>query len=179
MRVIFMGTPGFSVPALTSIARSHDVVAVYRQPPRPAGRGHAVRLSPVQSAARAMGLPVYHPATLKNTDVQAELSAMGVDVIVVVAYGLILPQPVLSAPRFGCVNIHASLLPRWRGAARLIGRSWPGIQRRESRLCRWMRALIPALCCCHSPLRLRRQQRRGICTIVSQHSAQHPSSGPY
>lgn len=117
MRVIFMGTPGFSVPALTSIAHAHDVVAVYCQPPRPAGRGHTVRFTPVHAAAQEMGITVYHPSHLKDQGVQEELSAIQADVAVVAAYGLILPESILSAPRLGCLNIHASLLPRWRGAA--------------------------------------------------------------
>ena len=117
MRVIFMGTPDFSVPALRAIAAKHQVVAVYSQPPRAAGRGQKPRPSPVQAAAEALGLPVRSPARLKSPEDQAEFAALGADVAVVVAYGLILPQPVLDAPRLGCVNIHASILPRWRGAA--------------------------------------------------------------
>ncbi|KGJ22631.1 methionyl-tRNA formyltransferase [Paracoccus sanguinis] len=117
MRVIFMGTPGFSVPALEAVAARHDVVCVYTQPPRAAGRGQKPRPSPVQAAAEAMGLPVRTPARLKAPEDQADFAALGADVAVVVAYGLILPQPVLDAPRLGCLNIHASILPRWRGAA--------------------------------------------------------------
>jgi methionyl-tRNA formyltransferase len=117
MRVIFMGTPDFSVPVLDALVARHDVVAVYCQPPRPAGRGKQPRPSPVQMRAEALGLSVRHPASLKGEEAQAQLAALGADVAVVVAYGLILPQPVLEAPRLGCLNIHASLLPRWRGAA--------------------------------------------------------------
>lgn len=117
MRVIFMGTPEFSVPVLDALAAEHDVVAVYCQPPRPAGRGKKPRPSPVQARAEALGLPVHHPVSLKTPEEQARFAALGADVAVVVAYGLILPQAVLDAPRLGCVNIHASLLPRWRGAA--------------------------------------------------------------
>ena len=117
MRVIFMGTPEFSVPALEAVAAAHQVVAVYTQPPRPAGRGKALRASPVQARAEAMGLPVRHPVSLKPAEVQADFAALAADVAVVVAYGLILPQAVLDAPAKGCLNIHASLLPRWRGAA--------------------------------------------------------------
>lgn len=117
MRVIFMGTPEFSVPALEVVAAAHDVVAVYCQPPRPAGRGKKVRSSPVQARAEALDLVVRHPASLKGAEAQADFAAFGADVAVVVAYGLILPQAVLDAPRLGCLNIHASLLPRWRGAA--------------------------------------------------------------
>ena len=118
MRVIFMGTPEFSVPALRSIVEAgHQVVAVYSQPPRAAGRGQKPRPSPVQAAAEALGLPVRVPERLRDPAEQAEFAALSADVAVVVAYGLLLPQPVLDAPRLGCLNIHASLLPRWRGAA--------------------------------------------------------------
>lgn len=117
MRVIFMGTPDFSVPVLQALAAVHQVAVVYCQPPRPAGRGKQDRPSPVQVAAQALGLPVRHPGSLKNPDVQAEFAALNADAAVVVAYGLILPPAVLAAPRRGCLNIHASLLPRWRGAA--------------------------------------------------------------
>ncbi|MDQ1900770.1 methionyl-tRNA formyltransferase [Paracoccus sp. WLY502] len=117
MRVIFMGTPEFSVPALRAIAARHEVVAVYSQPPRAAGRGQKPRPSAVQSAAEELGIEVRIPLRLRGEDEQAAFAALGADVAVVVAYGLILPQPVLDAPRLGCLNIHASLLPRWRGAA--------------------------------------------------------------
>ena len=117
MRVVFMGTPDFSVAALNAVAAAHEVVAVYTQPPRPAGRGQQLRPSPVQARATALGLPVRHPKSLRTPDAQADFAALNADVAVVVAYGLILPQPVLDAPRHGCLNIHASLLPRWRGAA--------------------------------------------------------------
>ncbi len=117
MKIVFMGTPAFSVPVLQALAARHQVVAVYTQPPRPAGRGKADRPSPVHQAALALGLPVRHPARLKDAGDQAAFAALGADVAVVVAYGLILPQAVLDAPRLGCLNIHASLLPRWRGAA--------------------------------------------------------------
>lgn len=117
MKVIFMGTPDFSVPVLDALAAAHEVVCVYSQPPRPAGRGKKDRPSPVQARGEALGLPVRHPVSLRDAQAQAEFSALGADVAVVVAYGLILPQAVLDAPRLGCLNIHASLLPRWRGAA--------------------------------------------------------------
>lgn len=117
MRVVFMGTPDFSVAALNAVAAAHEVVAVYTQPPRPAGRGQQLRPSPVQARAEALGLPVRTPKTLRTPDSQADFAALDADVAVVVAYGLILPQPLLDAPRHGCLNIHASLLPRWRGAA--------------------------------------------------------------
>lgn len=117
MRVIFMGTPEFSVPALRAVAAAHDVVAVYSQPPRAAGRGQKPRPSPVHRAAEALGIEVRTPLKLREPVEQAGFADLGADVAVVVAYGLILPQPVLDAPRLGCLNIHASLLPRWRGAA--------------------------------------------------------------
>ena len=117
MKVVFMGTPEFSVPVLEALHQRHEIVAVYCQPPRPAGRGKADRPSPVQVRAEAFGLPVRHPVSLRSEEAQREFAALGADVAVVVAYGLILPQAVLDAPRLGCLNIHASLLPRWRGAA--------------------------------------------------------------
>lgn len=117
LRAVFMGTPDFAVPALRALAARHEVLCVYTQPPRPAGRGKQPRPSPVQQAAEALGLPVRHPVSLKGPDAQADFSALKADVAVVAAYGLILPQAVLAAPRLGCINVHASLLPRWRGAA--------------------------------------------------------------
>ena len=117
MKIIFMGTPDFAVPILNALVADHQILAVYTQPPRPAGRGKADRPSPVHQRATALGLPVYHPATLKSADQQTEFAAIDADVAVVVAYGLILPLQILQAPRLGCLNIHASLLPRWRGAA--------------------------------------------------------------
>lgn len=117
MKIIFMGTPEFSVPVLEALAAQHEILAVYTQPPRPAGRGKADRPGPVHQKALALGLPVRHPSRLKDPADQAEFAALKADIAVVVAYGLILPQAVLDAPRLGCLNIHASLLPRWRGAA--------------------------------------------------------------
>jgi methionyl-tRNA formyltransferase len=117
MKIVFMGTPEFSVPVLERLHQSHEIVAVYCQPPRPAGRGKADRPSPVQARAEAFGLQVRHPVSLRSIEAQAEFAALQPDVAVVVAYGLILPQAVLDVPRLGCMNIHASLLPRWRGAA--------------------------------------------------------------
>jgi methionyl-tRNA formyltransferase len=118
MKIIFMGTPAFSVAALDAlVAAGHEILAVYTQPPRPAGRGKNDRPSPVHLRAEALGIAVRHPASLRDADEQRAFADLGADVAVVVAYGLILPQPVLAAPKHGCVNIHASLLPRWRGAA--------------------------------------------------------------
>ena len=118
MKIVFMGTPDFSVPVLQALVDAgHGVLAVYSQPPRPAGRGKKDRPSPVQQRAEALGLPVRHPVSLKGAEAQAEFTALGAEIAVVVAYGLILPQAVLDAPTHGCLNIHASLLPRWRGAS--------------------------------------------------------------
>lgn len=118
LRVVFMGTPDFAVPTLAEIiGAGHEVAAVYTQPPRPAGRGMEARRSPVHLAAEAFGLPVMTPMTLREEAARQDLAALAADVAVVVAYGLILPPAVLAAPRQGCLNLHASLLPRWRGAA--------------------------------------------------------------
>ncbi len=118
MRIVFMGTPEFSVPALAElIAAGHDIVAVYSQPPRPAGRGMSERQSPVHAYAEKNGLPVFTPRSLRDPAEQEAFKALGADAAVVVAYGLILPSEILNAPRLGCFNIHASALPRWRGAA--------------------------------------------------------------
>ncbi len=117
MRIVFMGTPDFSVPILQALAAQHEIVAVYSQPPRPAGRGKAERKSPVQQCAEALGLPVRHPVSLRTQSAADDFAQLQCDVAVVVAYGLILPPSILQAPKRGCLNIHASLLPRWRGAA--------------------------------------------------------------
>ena len=118
LRLAFMGTPDFAVPALRALTEGgHDVAAVYTQPPREAGRGQKPRPSPVQTAALQRGIPVRVPPSLKSPAEQAAFAALALDAAVVVAYGLLLPKPILAAPRFGCLNIHASLLPRWRGAA--------------------------------------------------------------
>ncbi|MDQ2090752.1 methionyl-tRNA formyltransferase [Marimonas arenosa] len=118
MRIIFMGSPDFSVPVLDALVDAgHEIVAVYCQPPRPAGRGKKDRPTPVHARADELGLPVRHPVTLKSSNEQSAFAALNADVAVVVAYGLLLPKPILDAPKHGCLNIHASLLPRWRGAA--------------------------------------------------------------
>lgn len=118
MRVIFMGTPDFAVPTLDAlVAGGHDVIAVYTQPPRPAGRGKALSPSPVQRRAEVLGIEVRHPARLRDPVDQAAFAALNADIAVVAAYGLILPQAILDACAQGCLNVHASLLPRWRGAA--------------------------------------------------------------
>ncbi|NIY71706.1 methionyl-tRNA formyltransferase [Marivivens donghaensis] len=118
MRVVFMGTPDFSVPVLDALVGAGDeIAAVYSQPPRPAGRGKKDRPSPVHARALELGLEVRHPVNFKNAEDVDAFAALNADVAVVVAYGLILPQSLLDAPQYGCLNIHASLLPRWRGAA--------------------------------------------------------------
>ena len=119
MRVIFMGTPDFAVPALQAlVAAGHEVVAAYTQPPRPGGRrGKELTPTPVHRAAEELGIMVRHPARLKGAEEQADFAALNADIAVVAAYGLILPQAVLDAPRHGCLNLHGSILPRWRGAA--------------------------------------------------------------
>ena len=119
LRLIFMGTPEFSVPTLRALhAAGHEVVACYSQPPRPAGRrGLELVASPVQQAAEELDIPVFTPTGLKDVDVQTEFKSHQADAAVVVAYGLLLPQAILDAPQHGCFNAHASLLPRWRGAA--------------------------------------------------------------
>ncbi|MEM6745672.1 MAG: methionyl-tRNA formyltransferase [Pseudomonadota bacterium] len=118
MRLVFMGTPDFAVPTLEALVEAgHGVAAVYTQPPRPAGRGKKPRPGPVQAQAEALGLEVRHPTSLKSEAEQAAFAALEADAAVVAAYGLILPRAVLEAPRLGCWNVHASLLPRWRGAA--------------------------------------------------------------
>lgn len=118
LRIIFAGTPDFSVaPLKTLVDSKHDVIAVYTQPDRPAGRGRKLTASPVKQTALEHDLPVFQPESLKTPEAQAEIEALQADVMIVVAYGLILPKAVLEMPKYGCLNIHASLLPRWRGAA--------------------------------------------------------------
>jgi methionyl-tRNA formyltransferase len=118
MRIIFMGTPEFSVPTLTEIVSSgHEVVAVYTRAPKPAGRGQEERKSPVHLAAEGFGIPVFTPKSLKGEAEQLVFASHGAELGVVVAYGLLLPKPILDAPELGCLNLHGSLLPRWRGAA--------------------------------------------------------------
>jgi methionyl-tRNA formyltransferase len=133
MRLVFMGTPDFAVETLKAlIGAGHDVPCVYSQPPRPAGRGMAERPSPVHAYAAARGIEVRTPTSLKSADEQTHVAALKADAAVVVAYGLLLPKPVLDAPRLGCFNVHASLLPRWRGAAPIqraimSGDAWSGV----------------------------------------------------
>jgi len=118
LRLAFMGTPDFSVSILDAlVAAGHEVVCVYSQPPRPAGRGQQLQASPMHRRAEALGIEVRTPKTLRKAEEQAEFAGLNLDCAIVAAYGLILPQAILDAPRLGCVNVHASLLPRWRGAA--------------------------------------------------------------
>jgi methionyl-tRNA formyltransferase len=118
LRLIFMGTPDFAVPTLIELAaRGHEIAAVYTRTPKPAGRGMEMQVTPVEREARRLGVPVHTPKTLRDEVAQAALRAHEADAAVVVAYGLILPKSILEAPRLGCFNVHASLLPRWRGAA--------------------------------------------------------------
>jgi methionyl-tRNA formyltransferase len=118
MRIVFMGSPDFAVPSLNALVEAgHEIAAVYSQPPRPAGRGKGERKTAVHERAEALGIEVRTPKTLRNEEEQARFRELNADLAVVAAYGLILPKPVLDAPRLGCINVHASLLPRWRGAA--------------------------------------------------------------
>ena len=118
MKIIFMGTPDFAVPTLNALVEAgHEMVAVYSQPPRPAGRGKKLMPTPVHARADELGLEVRTPESLRGDDVKAAFAALGADVAVVAAYGLILPKAVLEAPTMGCLNVHGSVLPRWRGAA--------------------------------------------------------------
>lgn len=117
MRVVFMGTPAFAVPSLMAVAREHELVAVFTRADRPAGRGRTLRPSAVKEAAARLGVPVFEPATFRESQSVAALSRVEPDLVCVAAYGIILPAEVLAIPRFGCLNVHASLLPRWRGAA--------------------------------------------------------------
>ena len=118
MRIVFMGSPDFAVPSLNALVEAgHDIVAAYCQPPRPAGRGKVERRTAVQERAEALGIEVRTPRTLRDAEEQARFRALDADIAVVAAYGLILPKAILEAPKAGCINVHASLLPRWRGAA--------------------------------------------------------------
>jgi methionyl-tRNA formyltransferase len=118
MRLVFMGTPAFAVPTLVALHEAgHEIAAAYTQPPRPAGRGKQLQPSPVQQAAEALGIEARHPVTLRDMEAHADFLSLEPEVAVVAAYGLMLPQPILAGPPRGCLNVHASLLPRWRGAA--------------------------------------------------------------
>ena len=143
MRIVFMGTPDFAVPSLQAlIDAGHDVCAVYTQPDKPQGRKQILTAPPVKTLALAHDIPVFQPNTLKNEDEQARLRELAPEVIIVVAYGKLLPKAVLDIPPHGCINVHGSLLPRWRGAAPI----------------QWRRVWTPAICC--SPMRPRSVRRR-------------------
>lgn len=131
LRIIFMGTPDFSVPTLTALAEAgHEIVAVYSQPPRPAGRrGLELVKSPVHQAAERLGIPVHTPVNFREDAEREAFRALKADVAVVVAYGLLLPEAILTGTRLGCYNGHASLLPRWRGRPPSSGRSWRAMPR--------------------------------------------------
>ncbi len=127
LKIIFMGTPDFAVPALQALHESnHEIIAVYSQPPRPKGRGQQIAPSPIHAFAQKNNIPVFHPTSLKNADEQKKFADLKADVAVVAAYGLILPKAILDAPKQGCINIHASLLPRWRGASPIQQSIWKG-----------------------------------------------------
>ncbi|WP_154124608.1 methionyl-tRNA formyltransferase [Grimontia hollisae] len=127
LKIVFAGTPDFAARHLAALLSSHHkVVAVYTQPDRPAGRGKKLTASPVKQLAQEHGIPVYQPASLKAEEAQQELAAIGADIMVVVAYGLLLPKAVLDTPRLGCINVHGSILPRWRGAAPIQRAIWAG-----------------------------------------------------
>lgn len=117
MKIIFMGTPDFALPTLELLSQQHEVIAVYTQAPKPAGRGQAETLSPVHILANKFNIPVFTPKSLRNAMSQAEFAALNADAAVVIAYGLILPKEILQAPKYGCINIHPSMLPKFRGAA--------------------------------------------------------------
>ncbi|WP_305416945.1 methionyl-tRNA formyltransferase [Photobacterium leiognathi] len=127
LRIVFAGTPDFAARHLAALLSSqHDVVAVYTQPDRPAGRGKKLTASPVKAIALENDIPVFQPVSLRNEEAQQELAAIDADIMVVVAYGLLLPQEVLDTPRLGCINVHGSILPRWRGAAPIQRSIWAG-----------------------------------------------------
>lgn len=127
LNIIFAGTPDFAAQHLAALLNSHhNIIAVYTQPDKPAGRGKKLQASPVKQLAEQHQIPVYQPKSLRKEEAQAELKALNADVMVVVAYGLILPQAVLDMPRLGCLNVHGSLLPRWRGAAPIQRAIWAG-----------------------------------------------------
>ncbi len=153
LRIVFMGTPDFSVPTLAAIAEAgHTIAAVYSQPPRPAGRGMHEQKSPVHKFAETAGIPVLTPRSLRDPAAQAAFAAHGADAAVVVAYGLILPRAVLEAPRFGCFNLHASALPRWRGAAPIQRAIMAGDAQTAASIMSMDEGLDTGAVCAHEPL---------------------------
>src|SRR5579864_1153340 len=152
MKIAFLGTSAFAVPALQALVEAgHDVVAVYTRAPKPAGRGQQERKTPVHELAEGLGLAVRTPASLKSEEEAAAFKVLDLDAAVVVSYGHLLPKSFLEAPVLGCINIHGSLLPRWRGAAP----SWPATPRPASPPCAWTRASTPARCSWRSGRRSR------------------------
>ena len=173
MRLALMGSPDFAVPALLALqGAGHEIAAVYCQPPRPAGRGYLTRPCPVQTAAERLGLIVRTPERLRgDTTVQAAFAALGLDAAVVAAYGLILPPPMLDAPRRGCLNIHASLLPRWRGAAPIQAAILAGDSRTGVTIMRMDAGLDTGPMLLAESATSRRARRRGWCTMCWRTSA--------
>lgn len=146
LRVVFMGTPDFSVPTLEALIKAgHSIVGVYCQPDKQKGRGKQVQMPPVKVAALNHNLPVFQPVTLRDEQVQAELEALNPDVVVVIAYGKILPPWLIRLPQYGCINVHASILPKYRGAAPIHYAILMVILRQVLQLCIWMMALIQAI----------------------------------
>ena len=139
MRVVFMGTPAFAASILEEVAQQHEVAAVYTRPDAVRGRGGKLVPSPVKQVAAELGIPVLTPRTLRDGEVQRGLADLRPDVACVAAYGAILPPEVLAIPRFGCLNVHASLLPRWRGAAPSSAPSWRATKKRACASCAWRR----------------------------------------
>ena len=151
MRLVFMGSPDFAVPSLNALADVHDIIAVYSQPPRAAGRGMTQKPTAVATAAMDRDIACHWPLSLKEPEIQAQLASHQADAFIVVAYGLLLPQAILDIPRFGCINGHASLLPRWRGPPLFSGRLKPATARPVFVPCRWKWDWIPALFCISAP----------------------------
>ena len=152
-----MGTPDFAVPVLKALAKAHDVVAVYTRAPKESGRGKKINKSPIHLLAEELGIPTRTPKTLKSEDEQSFLRNLQADMAVVAAYGLLLPQAVLEMFPKGCINVHASLLPRWRGAAPIQRAVEAGDKKAAFPLCRWCRHWTPAMCWRRKKLRLRRR----------------------
>ncbi len=168
MRIIFMGTPEFSVPALEQLhAAGHDICAVYTRPPAKKGRGMTEQTSPVHQAALALGVPVLTPTSFKSTAEIEQLAAFQADLCVVVAYGLILPQAVLDIPQYGCWNIHASLLPRWRGRRPFNARLWRGTHKPAFASCKWRRGWIQGLFYCKTACQFTLWTPRKTCMTSS------------
>jgi methionyl-tRNA formyltransferase len=172
MRLVFMGTPDFAVETLKALGQAgHEVICVYSQPPRPAGRGMAERPSPVHAFATSQGIEVRTPVSLKSPHEQARFAELKADAAVVVAYGLLLPKPILDAPRLGCFNVHASLLPRWRGAAPIQRAIMAGDAETGVTIMRMEEGLDTGPMCKAGGSPSRRRPRRNRSTTSSRHSA--------